>query len=107
VNTDEDTYWKTDYRYFDQYTLQELPVEHIYGRFKNATTADKLLRMNYDIHVGAILGLPGKMLAFFTSLIVASLPVTGFMIWWGRRKKKTSPIKKESRRSGTALIKYR
>lgn len=90
VNTDADTYWKTDYRFFDQYTMKELPVEHIYGRLKDAKGADKLLRMNYDIHVGAIWGLPGKILAFFASLIAASLPVTGFMIWWGRRKKKPS-----------------
>lgn len=90
VNTDADTYWKTDYRFFDQYTLKELPVAHIYGRFKDAKGADKLLRMNYDIHVGAIWGLPGKILAFFISLITASLPITGFMIWWGRRKKKPS-----------------
>ena len=90
VNTDADTYWKTDYRFFDQYTLKELPVQHIYGRFKDAKGADKLLRMNYDIHVGAIWGLPGKILAFFASLIAASLPITGFMVWWGRRKKKPS-----------------
>jgi uncharacterized iron-regulated membrane protein len=31
--------------------------------------------------------LPGKILAFCLSAIVASLPVTGFLIWWGRRKK--------------------
>lgn len=91
VNTDADTYWKSDYRFFDQYTMKELPVDHIYGRFKDAKGADKLLRMNYDIHVGAILGLPGKILAFFASLIAASLPITGFMIWWGRRKKKPLP----------------
>lgn len=92
INTDADTYWKSDYRYFDQYTMKELPVDHIYGRFKDAGGADKLLRMNYDIHVGAILGLPGKILAFCASLIAASLPITGFMIWWGRRKKK--PLQK-------------
>jgi uncharacterized iron-regulated membrane protein len=43
--------------------------------------------MNYDIHTGAIIGLPGKILAFFASLIVASLPITGFYIWWGRKQK--------------------
>ncbi|OQP58560.1 PepSY-associated TM helix domain-containing protein [Niastella populi] len=91
INTDADTYWKSDYRFFDQYTMKELPVDHIYGRFKDAKGADKLLRMNYDIHTGAILGLPGKILAFFASLIAASLPITGFMIWWGRRKKKPLP----------------
>ncbi|OQP47048.1 peptidase M4 [Niastella yeongjuensis] len=87
VNTDAYTYWKTDYRFFDQYSLKELSVGHIYGRFKDAKGADKLLRMNYDIHVGAIWGLPGKILAFFASLIAASLPVTGFMIWCGRKRK--------------------
>ncbi len=43
--------------------------------------------MNYDIHTGAILSLPGKILAFCASLICASLPITGFLLWWGRRKK--------------------
>jgi uncharacterized iron-regulated membrane protein len=49
---------------------------------------EHLVESNYDIHVGAILGLPGKILAFLASLICASLPVTGFMIWWGRRHNK-------------------
>jgi uncharacterized iron-regulated membrane protein len=48
----------------------------------------KLENMNYDIHVGQIAGLPGKILAFIASLISASLPVTGFMIWLGKRNKK-------------------
>lgn len=87
ANTEAGTYWKTDYRYFDQYTFKEYNVNHIYGRIKDANAADKLLRMNYDIHTGAIGGLAGKILAFCISLMVASLPVTGFLIWWGRRKK--------------------
>lgn len=87
INPDDETYWQTDYRYFDQYTLEEVSVSHIYGRSEEASTADNLLRMNYDIHTGAVIGLPGKILAFFASLIAASLPVTGFYIWWGRRKK--------------------
>lgn len=87
TNAQEGKYWTTNYRYFDQYTLQELEVDHVYGKLADATTADKLMRMNYDIHVGAIWGLPGKILAFLLSLTAASLPLTGFMIWWGRRKK--------------------
>lgn len=89
ANLDEGTYWKTDYRYFDQYTLKEKSVNHIYGKLKDANTSDKLMRMNYDIHTGAILGLPGKVFAFLISLLIASLPITGFMIWYGRRNKKT------------------
>ena len=87
INPDDETYWKTDYRYFDQYSLKELSVNHIYGKTAEASAADKLIRMNYDIHTGAIIGLPGKIIAFFASLIVASLPITGFYIWWGRKQK--------------------
>lgn len=88
ANLDKGTYWKTDYRYFDQYTLQEKEVNHIYGKLANATASDKLIRMNYDIHTGAILGLPGKVFAFLISLLIASLPITGFLIWYGKRNKK-------------------
>jgi|SRR5215217_1111095 len=95
INPDTFTYWKTDYLFYDQYTLKEIPVKHIYGKLQDATTADKVARMNYDIHVGAIAGLTGKVLAFFASLIAASMPITGFVIWLGRRKKKTiTPLTK-------------
>lgn len=52
---------------------------------------DKLYDLYYDIHVGAILSLPGKILAFLVSLITATLPISGFLIWKARRKNK--PIK--------------
>ena len=95
ANPDADTFWKMDYRYFDQYTLEELPVDHIWNRFHEASIGDKLQRINYDIHVGAIAGLPGKILAFLLSAIIASLPVTGFLIWWGRRNKSKKAVKKD------------
>jgi uncharacterized iron-regulated membrane protein len=61
-------------------------------RYPEAKAADKLLRMNYDIHTGGILGLPGKIIAFLAGLVFASLPITVFSIWYGRTYKK----KKES-----------
>ena len=87
-NPDPETYWKTDYRYFDQHTFKEIEVKHAFGKFKNTSAADKIYRMNYDIHVGSIAGLPGKIIAFFASLIAASMPITGVLIWIGRNKKK-------------------
>ena len=87
-NPDPDTYWKSDYRYFDQHTLKEIDVKHAFGKYENTTVADKIYRMNYDIHVGSIAGLPGKIIAFFASLIAASMPITGVLIWIGRNKKK-------------------
>lgn len=89
INHRPGTFYNTDYHHFDQYTLKELTASGTYTEgFRDASIPDKVRRMNYDIHVGAVLGLPGKILAFLASLIAGSLPVTGFYIWWGRRKKK-------------------
>ncbi|MGV3508454.1 MAG: PepSY-associated TM helix domain-containing protein, partial [Sphingobacteriaceae bacterium] len=49
---------------------------------------EKFRSMNYDLHTGAFSGLPTKLLAFFVSLICASLPITGFIIWYNRTKGK-------------------
>lgn len=49
--------------------------------------------MNIDIHDGGIAGFWGRVLAFLVSLIAASLPVTGFYIWWGRRYKSKVKLK--------------
>ncbi|MFT4153541.1 PepSY-associated TM helix domain-containing protein [Parafilimonas sp.] len=99
ANPDGGTYWQADYHYFDQYSLKEIPVKHPYGLYANTSVADKIMRMNYDVHTGAVLGIAGKIMAFFASLIAASLPVTGFLIWRGRRKKKKAvkpaTVKKE------------
>jgi uncharacterized iron-regulated membrane protein len=78
------------YYYFDQYTgklLKSLP-------YAKKSAGLKLIEMNYDIHVGQIFGLTGKIIAFLVSLICTSLPVTGIIIWLGKRKKpKTQKIK--------------
>jgi len=62
-------------------------VEHLYGRYKEAKIADKLMLLNYDIHTGAVFGIAGKIFAFLISLLIASLPITGCYIWWGRNRK--------------------
>lgn len=87
VNYLRGTWWKVDYRYLDPVTLADLPVTHVWGRLKDAGTADLIYRMNYDIHTGAVLGFPGKMLAFLASLLIASMPVTGCWIWWRKRRR--------------------
>lgn len=51
-------------------------------------TAQRAVDATYDLHVGAFFGVTGKVLAFLMSLFCASLPITGFLIWWGRRNKK-------------------
>jgi len=59
--------------------------------YRDKPAGEKFLGMNYDLHVGAILGWPTKVLAFLASLVCASLPITGFFIWWNRLKKNKQP----------------
>jgi len=53
---------------------------------------DKMARSNYNLHTGKIapLGLFSKILYCLVALIAASLPITGFCIWMGKKKKKKS-----------------
>lgn len=85
---DEDLYYNNSYHFYDQYTLQEIQSPTIYGKFDEMKLPDIAIKMSYDIHIGSIFGIPGKTLAFIISFLSASLPVTGFLLWWGRKKKK-------------------
>ena len=91
------TVYDRDYYYFDQHTFTEMPVAY-FGKYKDADAGETLNRMNYDIHVGSIAGLPGRVAMFFGALLGASLPVTGFYIWWGKRKKVTLVRKNKKHR---------
>lgn len=83
VYPDGQTYYEHFHINYDQYTAELIAKED----YESKNAGEKLLAMNYDIHVGAIGGLPGKIIAFFASLICAILPVTGFIIWWDRKKR--------------------
>lgn len=72
--------------YFDRKTLELLPNSRKY--IGDEKFHDWMSRSNYSLHVGAIGGITTKIIYFAASLICASLPITGFYIWWGRKKKK-------------------
>lgn len=79
--------------FFDKYS-GEMLREDLY---KNYTAYDKVSRSNYDFHTGRIriLGMGSKIIYFLASLFAASLPVTGTLIWWNRKRKK-KPVMKDS-----------
>ena len=81
------------WQYFDQYSGEKLDELS----FAEMTSGEKLYFYGYSMHVGSILSFPGKVLAFFAALVSASLPVTGFFIWWNRRKKPKGKGKKNGR----------
>ncbi|WP_396598037.1 PepSY-associated TM helix domain-containing protein [Dokdonia sp. R86516] len=92
VSNSKGLYYDADFRFFDQHTLEELTTPSIYGTYKNASVADKIQRMNYDIHIGAIGGIAGKIIAFLISLLTATLPITGVLLWYGRTYKKKGSV---------------
>lgn len=62
----------------------KLLKEHDYAQ---KSAGMKFQEMTYGLHTGQYFGLAGKMVAFFASLFVAGLPLSGFLIWIGRKKK--------------------
>jgi len=79
--------YSTEHFYFDRYTGKELIGHFENGKLEDVSTYHIIHGLVYDIHLGKILGLPGRILLCIASLIMASLPITGFLIWRGRRKK--------------------
>ncbi len=76
-------YGSNDSYFFDQYSGKLL--KYLPNSRKSAGM--KINDLNYDIHVGQAMGLFGKIMAFLASLICATLPITGFIVWLGKRKK--------------------
>lgn len=76
-------YERLQYR-FDQYNGKLLQTS---DPMASAELTPKLVALNYDLHTGSALGLFGKLLAFFASLIAATLPLTGLLIWLKKGKK--------------------
>lgn len=69
--------------YFDKYTAKEIEARP-YDKFSNG---EVIKRLNYPIHTGSIYGLPTKILAFLVSLFALTLPISGLLIWLGKKKK--------------------
>lgn len=71
---------------FDQYSGKLLKSEY----YKNYTAADKVKHANRTLHTGQAFGLFGKIIMFLASLFSATLPVTGFLIWYQKKNKKNN-----------------
>jgi uncharacterized iron-regulated membrane protein len=69
--------------YYDQYSGKPLKTD----LYQNYSLGDKIRSSNYDLHTGRMFGITGKVLAFLASLFAATLPISGFLIWWNKRKR--------------------
>ncbi|PZR29984.1 MAG: hypothetical protein DI535_00330 [Citrobacter freundii] len=77
---------------YDRYSVRPLSSD----KWQDKTFRQRFFGSDYEIHTGRILGLPGKLVMFLAALITASLPVTGFLIWNGKRRKKRTGLKSGS-----------
>lgn len=85
-----------DFLYFDQ-NDGTLISKRLYS---DETTGMKVRRLVLPIHSGSIWGWPTKVLALLVALITATLPVTGVVIWIGRKFKKKE---KKARKTAVPL----
>jgi len=69
---------------FDKKTGQINNVE----AYNTQTLGKRMASLNYDLHVGSIGGIYTKLVALMVVLICASLPITGFIHWMNKGKKK-------------------
>ncbi|MDP2248636.1 MAG: PepSY-associated TM helix domain-containing protein, partial [Nitrosomonadales bacterium] len=56
------------------------------------TAADIFLQIQFPLHSGRILGLPGRILISIMGVVVAMLSVTGVYVWWRKRKARSKYI---------------
>jgi uncharacterized iron-regulated membrane protein len=68
---------------FDQYSGKLLHSD----LFADKDTRKRFVNSTYDIHVGKIYGWPTMILAELVCLLCAMLPITGFLMWRGKRKR--------------------
>ncbi|RZF58850.1 PepSY-associated TM helix domain-containing protein [Sphingobacterium corticibacterium] len=85
-----------DLRFYDKYTGHELFKRNKEtGEILHRDIAYRSMLYHYNIHLGRVGGRFTQWLMFAVSLVCASLPITGFMIWYQRRwgKKKFTKLK--------------
>jgi uncharacterized iron-regulated membrane protein len=91
----------SDFLYFQAGTAKLLKVR-LYDDESKGTIARRWV---YPLHTGSIYGIPTKILALIAALVAATLPISGFLVWIGRKKKKKPAAKRKSGNS-SALDKH-
>ncbi|SDI97270.1 PepSY-associated TM helix domain-containing protein [Chryseobacterium jejuense] len=81
---------------FDQYSGKIL--KHQFYKDEKIGYGTALRERNYDLHTGSIFGVFGRIIYLLAGIIATSLPITGFIIYFNRKKKK--PKKKHPIRKG-------
>ncbi|QZT38416.1 PepSY domain-containing protein [Halosquirtibacter xylanolyticus] len=82
VQNDKAVYYNSARLSFNQYNGHLVRS----SSFEEASSGEKAIMLNYDIHVGAIGGIFGKILMFLIAIVLAALPITGYFLWVNKKK---------------------
>lgn len=83
-NLEKDIPNQSSIAFFDKYTAKNIGTKP----YESFTQGEKIRRIIYPIHTGSIYGYPTKIIAFLVCLFAATSPITGLIIWLGRKNKK-------------------
>lgn len=64
------------------------------------TAADLFVQAQFPLHSGRILGLPGRILISVMGVVVATLSITGVVIWWRKRRARQRAAARLAPRNG-------
>ncbi|WP_276966027.1 PepSY-associated TM helix domain-containing protein [Chryseobacterium sp.] len=78
--------YRNEHFNFDQYSGEVLKSQSY--KNKNIGYGTALRERNYDLHTGSILGLTTRVIYFLAAIIALSLPITGFIMYLNKKKKK-------------------
>ncbi len=92
VRLEKDKTSKFEWIYFDKISGQITSIKN--NTYETIALGTKVVSLKYDLHVGSIGGYSTKIIAFLGSLIFALMPITGFVIWYNKGKKKKKNVKK-------------
>ncbi|GAB3573617.1 PepSY-associated TM helix domain-containing protein [Hymenobacter daeguensis] len=73
----------TDDVYLDQYSGKIIKTQ----TYEQRPAGQRIRGLFKPVHTGEIGGLPTKLLAFVISLLGATFPITGTIMWWNRTRK--------------------
>ncbi|MDA8019776.1 MAG: PepSY domain-containing protein [Thermoanaerobaculia bacterium] len=85
-----------DHRDMDMYGRRMIAVDGRSGAIledlhaADGTSADVFFAWQYPLHSGKGFGWPGRLAIFFAGLAVLGLNLTGIMIWWRKRRGRSS-----------------
>lgn len=71
-----------------EYLVYDRTNGNLFEMPKETMKHEKIENTIWALHMGNWMGKLGKLVTFLGGLIASSLPITGFYIWWNKRKKK-------------------